>query len=74
LTPGETVIPKDLSEGLRNAARSGNLGNSGPDIHLHVHHSSTIHALDSQGMERALKKNADVLTKHLHHQFRKMNR
>jgi len=73
LTPGETVLPKSLSEGLLSAARSGTLG-GGTTVHVHVNHSPTIHALDAEGMGRVLEKNADVLTKHVTNQLRKMNR
>jgi hypothetical protein len=74
LTPGEAVLPKDLTEGLTNAAKFGNLGGQSGDIHVHVHHNPTIHALDAQGMERVLQKNAHVLTRHFHNELRKLNR
>lgn len=74
LTPGESVLPRSLTEGLQRAASAGTLGPSGGDIHLHVHHSPTIHALDSTSMERVLHKNAAVLSKHLHSELRKLNR
>jgi hypothetical protein len=71
LTPGEAVIPKQMTERLTKAADSGD---SRPHIHVAVHHSPTIQALDSQGMDRVLKKHADALSKHFHNEVRKLNR
>lgn len=73
LTPGESVLPKGLTESLTNAARSGNLGGKG-DTHVHIHHSPTINALDSAGMERALKKHAEVIARHVNAEIRRTNR
>jgi hypothetical protein len=42
--------------------------------HVHIHHSPTIHALDSEGMDRVLEKNSATLQKHFEHTLRKMNR
>ncbi len=50
LTPGEAVLPKSLTEGLRNAGRSGSGG--GGEIHVHTHFSPQIHAVDSEGVDR----------------------
>lgn len=72
LTPGETVIPKKMTEQLSRASDSD--ASSAKPIQVHVHHNPTIHALDAEGMGRVLQKNADVLTKHVEHTLRKMNR
>jgi hypothetical protein len=74
LTPGEAVLPKDLTERLSNAARFGNSDGGGGDVHVHVHHSPTIHALDSQGRERVLEQHADLISRKTANHFRKMNR
>jgi hypothetical protein len=73
LEPGEAVLPKKLTENLSNASRFGG-GDSGGHTHIHINHSPTIHAMDSEGFDRVLKKNADSLTRHLHGELRKLNR
>lgn len=71
LEPGETVLPKKMTERL---SRSTDSDNSAPrPVQVHVHHNPVIHALDAEGMGRVLQKNADVLTKHVEHTLRKMN-
>jgi hypothetical protein len=72
LTPGEAVIPKQMTERLSRAADDGP-SQRGP-VHLHVHHSTTVHAIDAQGMDRVLQKNAAVLNQHLTRELRKLNR
>jgi hypothetical protein len=71
LTPGETVIPKQMTERLNRAAEGGD---SKPHVHVHVSHNPVIQALDSQGMDRVLEKHADKLSRHVEHTLRKMNR
>ena len=72
LEPGETVIPKKMTEQLNRAANSDDAGPR--PVQVHVHHAPTIHALDAESMGRVLQKNAEVLTKHVEHTIRKMNR
>ena len=75
LTPGEGVVPKGVMEGLSNLAKSGGLSGGTTQVtHVHIHHSPTIHALDSEGMDRVLEKNSAVLQKHFEGTLRKMNR
>lgn len=74
LTPGETVLSKDLTDHLTDMARSGDGGGTHNHFHIAVNHAPVINAMDSDGMERALKKNADVLSRHLHNELRRMNR
>lgn len=71
LTPGEAVIPRQMTERLNRAASDED---SGPrrEVHIHVHHSPTIHALDSDGMERALRKNVSVITDHINRHITRM--
>jgi len=72
LTPGEAVLPKQMTERLSRA--TDDTQSKRGDIHVHVNHSPTIHALDAAGMERVLQKNAAVLNQHLSRELRKMNR
>ena len=72
LTPGEAVLPKKMTEQISRASDSDS--NQRTPVHVHVHHNPTIHALDAESMGRVLQKNADVLTKHVEHTLRKMNR
>src|SRR6185437_15268573 len=65
LTPGEHVMSKQRTEHLTNAAKFGRTGDSGGDVHVHVTHHSTIHALDSDGMEHVLTKHAGAIAKHV---------
>jgi hypothetical protein len=75
LTPGEGVVPKGVMEGLSNLAKSGGMSGGPAHVtHVHIHHSPTIHALDSEGMDRVLEKNSATLQKHFEHTLRKMNR
>lgn len=74
LTPGEAIIPKQLTEQLTNAAKFGRMDNSGGDVHVHVTHHSTIHALDSDGMEHVLTKHAGAIAKHVNNHVRRMNK
>jgi hypothetical protein len=75
LTPGEGVVPKGVMEGLSNLAKSGGMSGGTTQItHVHIHHSPTIHALDSEGMDRVLEKNSATLQRHFEHTLRKMNR
>ncbi len=73
LTPGEAVLPRNLTDVLLNAARNG--GSDGGD-HYHIH--STFHvtasALDSDGMDAVLEKHADKIQRHFERTLRKMNR
>jgi hypothetical protein len=71
LEPGETVLPRRMTEKLSKASDSGD---SRPHMQVHIHHSPTIHALDSQGMDRVLTKHADTLQQHFERTVRKMNR
>jgi hypothetical protein len=72
LTPGEAVLPKNLTDNLRSAARSGNMGQSG-EVHVHIHQTNHVQALDSEGMDRVLDAHKDRLTQHFNDHVRKMN-
>jgi hypothetical protein len=73
LTPGEAVLPKSLTDGLRSAARSGNLGQSGGDTHVHIHQTNHVQALDSDGVERVLTEHRDTFAKHFNDHVRRHN-
>jgi hypothetical protein len=75
LTPGETVLPKGLSEGLMNAARAGDMGNGGTHYHIgSPQFSPTVHALDADGVDEILEKHADKFHKAFETTLRKINR
>jgi hypothetical protein len=72
LESGEGVVPGGVMDGLRNMARSGNMGGG-----YHYHVSAPIHiaasALDFEGMDRVLDKHGDKLQKHFEKTLRKMH-
>jgi hypothetical protein len=74
LEPGEGVLPKGLMEGLSNAAKSGGMGGSTHVTHVHVNPTYHVNTVDGDGMQDALEKHTDVLTKHFETTLRKMNR
>ncbi len=73
LTPGETVLPKRMTEELTHAAKFGG-DSSGGDVH--VHHSPTyhIHAIDGASVRGMLTKHKEEFSQHFHGELRKMNR
>jgi hypothetical protein len=73
LTPGETVLPKAMTEMLSKAAQRGD-GGGGQHVTVHVHHRPTINALDAEGMDRALHKHTDLIAKHVANRVRRQNR
>jgi len=73
LTPGEAVLPKNMTEMLNNAARSGTSGTTHV-THVHVRPTYHVQAIDGSGMAAALEKHNDVLVKHVHNVMRRANR
>jgi hypothetical protein len=73
LEPGEGVVPGGVMDGLRNMARSGNMGGGGNRYHVHAPIHFTASALDSDGMDKVLDKHSDKLQKHFEKTLRKMN-
>jgi hypothetical protein len=69
LTPGEGVIPKNVMDAANNPG-------SGPANHYHLraNYAPTVHALDSEGVDRVLDKHGAKFQKHFEHTVRKMNR
>jgi hypothetical protein len=70
LTPGETVIPKQMSENLKNAS---NNAPKQPDIHVHHNATYNLHAIDTDGVRDMLDKHADTFTEHIHQTLRAGN-
>jgi chromosome segregation ATPase len=73
LTPGEAVIPRELTEHLTNAARHGG-GESGTTVNVAHHFSPQIHAIDGASVRGMLNKHSNEFEKHFHNTVRKMNR
>lgn len=73
LTPGESVLPKQLTERLETAARSDDGGNK-PSPHFHAHYSPQIHAIDGASVKGMLDKHAGEFHKAFENHVRKMNR
>jgi len=72
LTPGETVIPKQMTERLNKA--SGDSDSNRP--HMHVHHNPMyhIHAIDGASVRSMLNKHKDEFSRHFHREIRRMNK
>ncbi len=71
LTPGETVIPKQMTERLNRAAEGGD---SKP--HVTIHHSPTYHVqtIDGDGIRQTLTKHKEEFSRHVNAELRRMNR
>ncbi len=74
LTPGEAVLPKNLTEHLTNMAKFGNGGSGAQEIHVHNHYSPTVHAMDGESVHRVLTEHADTFHSHFEDHVRRMNR
>lgn len=74
LEPGEAVLPKGLTEGLTNAARSGSLGGGG-DV-MHFHHSPVYHLqmIDATGVDKMLKQHGEQFVRHAERELRRRNK
>ena len=64
LTPGEGVVPGGVMDGLRSMARNGGMAGGGTTIHYHNNQTNHLSALDGDGMNTVLEKNADVVQAH----------
>jgi hypothetical protein len=74
LTPGEGVVPKGVMEGLSDMSRNGNMGGGTSHVQMAAHFSPTVHAMDSEGVDRVLEKHNDKFQQHFQRTLRKMNR
>jgi hypothetical protein len=74
LTPGEGVVPKGVMEGLSNMAKTGGMSGGGSHVQMAAHFSPTVHALDSEGVDRVLEKHQDKFQQHFQRTLRKMNK
>jgi hypothetical protein len=74
LTPGEGVVPGGVMDGLSKMARSGGFDNNAPHYHVTTHVHMNASALDSDGLDVVLAKNAATLQRHFENSLRRMNR
>jgi hypothetical protein len=74
LTPGEGVVPKGVMEGLSNMAKNGGMTGGGSHVSMAAHFTPTVHALDSEGVDRVLEKHQDKFQQHFQRTLRKMNK
>jgi hypothetical protein len=74
LTPGEGVVPKGVMEGLSNMAKTGGMSGGGAHVQMAAHFAPTVHAMDSEGVDRVLEKHADQFHKQFQRTLRKMNK
>ena len=74
LTPGEAVIPKELTEQLTHAARFGDNSKQSGGTQVHVHYAPQIHAIDGPSVRRMLDDHQDDFHNHFENHVRKMNR
>jgi hypothetical protein len=72
LEPGEGVVTKNAMAALGDQAK--NPQSSGPHYHAHINPTYNVQTIDGDGMQDALDKHTDVLTKHFEKSLRKMNR
>ena len=72
-TPGESILPKKMTEMLLAVAQSGGL-NQSPGITVHVRPTYHVQALDGSGMSAVLEKHTTLLEKHFRNTLRKMSR
>jgi cell division septum initiation protein DivIVA len=72
LEPGETVLPKRMTEQLNRAADSGSDGKP----HVIIHHSPTYHVqtIDGDGIRQTLTKHKEEFSRHVSAELRRMNR
>jgi len=66
LTPGESVLPKAMTQNLSRAS-------GGMTIHNHNNYSPQIHAIDATGVDGMLTKHGAVFQRHIAAQMRRMN-
>ncbi len=67
---GETVVTRALTDRVERAEGSGG---SSASMHVHNHFSPQVHAMDADGVDRVLSKNAAVFHRHFAATVRRMN-
>jgi hypothetical protein len=67
LTPGETVVTKQLTEQVKNNVGGGGRGG---DVHIHT----AVYPVDAAGFAGLLKKHAGVVSQAVRNEFRRTNR
>jgi hypothetical protein len=70
LSPGETVVSKALTDQVKNNTGSNSRG----DTHNHLTYAPNVTAIDATGVEKMLKKHANVFQKHVTSTLRKQNK
>jgi len=72
LTPGEAVIPKQMTERLSRAADDGD--NKRGDVHVHYRPTYHVSAIDGASVRGMLREHSQEFSNHLHSEIRKLNR
>jgi hypothetical protein len=70
LTPGETVIPKQMSDNLKNAS---NNAPKQPDVHIHHHATYHVQAFNADGVNQVLEDHGDQFAAHVQDHIRRGN-
>jgi hypothetical protein len=70
LTPGETVIPKQMSDNLKNAS---NNAPKQPDVHIHHHATYHVQAFNADGVNQVLEDHGDQFVAHVQDHIRRGN-
>jgi hypothetical protein len=70
LTPGETVIPKQMSDNLKNAS---NAAPKQPDVHIHHHATYHVQAFNADGVNQVLEDHGDQFAAHVQDHIRRGN-
>jgi hypothetical protein len=60
--------------GLSDLVKAGGMGGGGHTTVVHVRPTYHVNTVDGDGMQDALEKHTDVLTKHFEGALRRMNR
>jgi len=71
---GETVVTKALTDRVESSEGKGQSATKGGDTHIHYNDNSQHHAIDSEGMDKVLKKHRTTITRHIKDIVRKGNR
>lgn len=72
LTPGEAVLPREMTGLLMQAAKNG--GGSATIHNHHYHYRPQVHAIDGPSVEKMLDTHGDKFAKKMHYHMRKMNK
>jgi hypothetical protein len=70
LTPGETVIPKQMADKLMNASSPAS---KQPDVHIHHHATYHVQAFNADGVNQVLEDHGDQFAAHVQDHIRRGN-